>query len=113
SCESPQTLVRFLEGHTPFATQHSVKGAEFENVLVLLGGGWNHYNWPSLMELLHTKRITDRNTKGYHRARNLFYVAISRPKVRLGVLASQTISQVGLAAAADLFGADAVIGLTV
>ena len=106
-------LVRFLEGHTPFATQHSVKGAEFENVLVLLGGGWNHYNWPNLMDLLHTQRITDKNTKGYHRARNLFYVAISRPKVRLAVLATQTISQAGLAAAADLFGASAVIGLTV
>lgn len=106
-------LVRFLEGHTPFATQHSVKGAEFENVLVLLGGGWNHYNWPNLMDLLNTQKITDKNTKGYHRARNLFYVAISRPKVRLAVLATQTISQTGLAAAADLFGADAVIGLTV
>lgn len=105
-------LVRFLDGHTPFATQHSVKGAEFENVLVLLGGGWNHYNWPNLLDLLHTQRITDKNAKGYHRARNLFYVAISRPKVRLAVLATQTISQAGLAAAADLFGAGAVIGLT-
>lgn len=106
-------LVRFLEGHTPFATKHSVKGAEFENVLVLLGGGWNHYNWPNLLELLHTQKITDKNTKGYHRARNLFYVAISRPKVRLAVLATQTISEAGLAAAANLFGADAVIGLPV
>lgn len=106
-------LVRFLEGHTPFATQHSVKGAEFENVLVLLGGGWNHYNWPNLMELLHTQKITEKNTKGYHRARNLFYVAISRPKVRLAVLATQTMSQAGLNAAAHLFGAGAVIGLAV
>lgn len=106
-------LVRFLEGHTPFATHHSVKGAEFENVLVLLGGGWNHYNWPNLMELLHTQKITEKNTKGYHRARNLFYVAISRPKVRLAVLATQTMSQAGLDAAAHLFGAGAVIGLAV
>lgn len=31
-------LVRFVDGFTPFTTQHSVKGAEFENVLVVLGG---------------------------------------------------------------------------
>ncbi len=39
-------VVKFIEKQTSFATQHSVKGAEFENVLVVLGGGWNHYNWP-------------------------------------------------------------------
>ncbi|MBN8945280.1 MAG: AAA family ATPase [Rhizobiales bacterium] len=33
-------LVRFVEGGTPMATQHSVKGAQFENVVVILGGGW-------------------------------------------------------------------------
>ena len=106
-------LVRFLEGHTPFATQHSVKGAEFENVLVLLGGGWNHYNWPQLLELLQTQKITEKNTKGYHRARNLFYVAISRPKVRLAVMATQTVTQAGLQAAAHLFGGDAVVSLKI
>lgn len=101
-------LVRFLEGHTPFATQHSVKGAEFENVLVILGGGWNHYNWPQLLELLETNAITDKNRKGYYRTRNLFYVAVSRPKKRLAVLATQTMSVNALATAARLFGADGV-----
>jgi DNA helicase-2/ATP-dependent DNA helicase PcrA len=106
-------LVRFLEGYTPFATQHSVKGAEFQNVLVLLGGGWNHYNWPQFLELLHTQKITEKNVKGYHRARNLFYVAISRPKVRLAVLATQTVPQAGLQAVAHLFGRDAVVSLEI
>ena len=45
-------LAKFIEGFTPFATQHSVKGAEFENVLIVLGGGWNHYNWPRMLELI-------------------------------------------------------------
>ena len=106
-------LVRFLEGYTPFATQHSVKGAEFQNVLVLLGGGWNHYNWPQFLELLHTQKITEKTVKGYHRARNLFYVAISRPKVRLAVLATQTVPQAGLQAVAHLFGRDAVVSLEI
>jgi len=106
-------LVSFLEGHTPFATQHSVKGAEFENVLVILGGGWNHYNWPQLFELLQTRAITSKNTKGYHRARNLFYVAASRPKKRLAVLATQTMSADALATAGRLFGPGNVVSLTI
>lgn len=50
---------------TSFATQHSVKGAEFENVLVVLGGGWNHYNWPLLLELINTKSLNSKNTQGF------------------------------------------------
>lgn len=104
-------LVKFVEGLTPFATQHSVKGAEFENVLVVLGGGWNHYNWPKLFELLETLGLDKKNTKGYYRARNLFYVAISRPMIRLAVLATQTMSDTALATAVRLFGEDNVEGL--
>lgn len=101
-------VVRYIEGETPFATQHSVKGAEFENVLVVLGGGWNHYNWPQLFELLETKALNDKNTKGYYRARNLFYVSISRPKKRLAVLATQTMSATALKSINRLFGSHQV-----
>jgi len=106
------SLVRFVERQTPFATQHSVKGAEFENVLVVLGGGWNHYNWPQFLDLMHTKAINAKNAKGYHRARNLFYVSISRPMKRLAVLATQTLSDTALQAASDLFGNEHVHGLS-
>lgn len=97
-------LARFLEKQTPFATQHSVKGAQFENVLVVLGGGWNHYNWPLLLELIETKALTPANGKGFYRARNLFYVSISRPMKRLAVLATQTLSATALKTATKLFG---------
>src|SRR5690606_15290157 len=37
-----QKLYEYLEGQTPFSTQHKTKGAEFDNVLVVLdNGGWN------------------------------------------------------------------------
>lgn len=97
-------LVRFINEQTSFATQHSVKGAEFENVLVVLGGGWNHYNWPLLLELIETKALTAASTKGFYRARNLFYVSISRPMKRLAVLATQTLSATALTTATKLFG---------
>lgn len=106
-------LVKFIERQTPFATQHSVKGAEFENVLVVLGGGWNHYNWPQLLELIKSKSLTNKNIKGYYRARNLFYVSISRPMTRLAVLATQSMSETALETAKYLFGNDYVEELAI
>jgi len=106
-------VVKFVEKRTPFATQHSVKGAEFENVLVVLGGGWNHYNWPQLFELLETGALNANNTKGFYRSRNLFYVAISRPMTRLAVLATQTLSNTALAAVSRVFGKNNVEALAI
>ena len=106
-------VVKFIEKQTPFATQHSVKGAEFENVLVVLGGGWNHYNWPQLLELIETHALNEKNTKGFYRARNLFYVSISRPMTRLAVLATQTMPDTALAAVNRLFGKENVESLNI
>ncbi len=105
------SLVEFINGFTPFATQHSVKGAEFENVLVILSGGWNHYNWPKFLELLQTGSVSAKDLPGFMRARNLFYVAVSRPKIRLAVLATQALSSNALSAAATIFGPDNVISI--
>ncbi|MET3375456.1 DNA helicase-2/ATP-dependent DNA helicase PcrA [Variovorax boronicumulans] len=105
-------LTKFIEGSTPFATQHSVKGAEFENVLVVLGGGWNHYNWPQMLELMQTGALTDKNRKGFYRARNLFYVGLSRPKKRLAVLLTQKLPGDALSTLDRLFGAHAVHSVT-
>lgn len=98
------SLVRFVDGFTPFATQHSVKGAEFENVLVVFGGGWNHYNWPRMLEYMAAgAKPTAAHQKGFNRARNLFYVSVSRPKRRLAVLFTQTMSDKSLGVLNMLF----------
>ena len=104
-------LVEFIDGFTPFATQHSVKGAEFENVLVILSGGWNHYNWPKFLELLRTGDVKDKDKGAYFRARNLFYVAVSRPKKRLAILATQALNENALGAATHLFGEQQVVAV--
>lgn len=97
-------LVRFVDGFTPFATQHSVKGAEFENVLIVFGGGWNHYNWPRMLEyMVAGSKPTAAHQKGFNRARNLFYVSVSRPKCRLAVLFTQTMSEKSLGVLNMLF----------
>jgi len=104
-------VVDFINGYTPFATQHSVKGAEFENVLVILSGGWNQYNWPRFLDYFTTGNVPAKDQAGYYRARNLLYVALSRPKKRLAVLATQTLNENALTSASHLFGQESVIEL--
>ena len=106
-------LVEFINGFTPFATQHSVKGAQFENVLVVLSGGWNHYNWPRFLEYFATGKIPAKDQAGHFRARNLFYVALSRPQKRLAVLATQRLSNDALSAATTLFTTQNVVALPI
>ena len=86
-------LVGYLDGHTPFTTKHSVKGDEFDNVLVVLGRGWNKYNFDQYLQW-HSKPATIPKGKEatFERNRNLFYVACSRPKTRLALLFTQVLS---------------------
>ncbi|RZT46458.1 DNA helicase-2/ATP-dependent DNA helicase PcrA [Sphingomonas sp. BK036] len=100
----------FIDGHTPFATKHGVKGAEFENVLVIVGRGWNKYNFGQMLEWLDPGPPGDK-TASFESNRNLFYVACSRPKRRLALLFTQVLSQAALAKVLDLFGAENVIAL--
>ncbi len=104
-------LDRFVDGHTPFATKHSVKGDEFENVLVVLGRGWNLYNFNQYLELAAAPDglgIDDR--KAYERNRNLFYVSCSRSTTRLALLFTQILSGGALATLKNWFGDDLVVG---
>ena len=72
-------LTKFIEEKTPFSTQHVVKGAEFDNVLVVLGRGWNQYNWNQMLEFMENG-YSDNKKDSFEKNRNLFYVACSRAK---------------------------------
>src|SRR3546814_9656565 len=85
-------LDRFIDGHTPFATKHGVKGAEFENVLVVVGRGWNKYNFAQMLEWIDAGPPPDK-LEFFENNRNLFYVACSRPKVRLALLFTQVLTR--------------------
>ena len=71
---------RYLDGHSPFETKHGVKGAEFENVLVVIGRGWNQYNFGEMLELAGAQAVPAAKQAAFERNRNLFYVACSRPE---------------------------------
>lgn len=100
-------LTRFIDGHTPFATKHGVKGAEFDNVLVVLGRGWNQYNFSQMLEWAGGQ-IPEDKIDAFHRNRNLFYVACSRPKTRLALLFTQKLSDKALNTLRAWFGAGAI-----
>ncbi len=85
-------LSKYLDNKTPFSTKHGVKGAEFENVLVVCGRGWNNYNWNQYLTWVNNDTPNDREA-AYERNRNLFYVACSRPKNRLCILFTQELEQ--------------------
>ena len=101
------SLALFVNDHTPFSTKHGVKGAEFENVLVVLGRGWNHYNWNQFLEWFPNRFPADK-ADSYERNRNLFYVACSRPKKRLALLFTQELSEVALGTLRSWFGEENV-----
>uniref|UniRef100_A0A7C1XDD4 DNA 3'-5' helicase II n=1 Tax=Pseudomonas graminis TaxID=158627 RepID=A0A7C1XDD4_9PSED len=103
-------LNRFIDGHTPFATKHGVKGAEFENVIVVLGRGWNKYNFGQMLEWMNGGPPADR-LEMYENNRNLFYVACSRPKSRLALLFTQLLSPKALDTLTDWFGERNVVEL--
>jgi DNA helicase-2/ATP-dependent DNA helicase PcrA len=98
-------VYNYLEGFTPFSTQHKTKGNEFENVLVILDNGkWAKYNF----EYLFTNR-TDKESV-LHRTQKLFYVCCTRAKENLAVYYNNPSQQV-LETAKNWFGVQNTINL--
>lgn len=104
-------LFRYHSGHSPFETKHGVKGAQFENVLIVVGRGWNKYNFGEMLELFASEAVPAAKRQAFIRNRNLFYVACSRPKKRLAVLFTQELSDRALQTVNNWFGGDRVTAL--
>jgi DNA helicase-2/ATP-dependent DNA helicase PcrA len=102
-------LSKFIEEKTPFSTKHGVKGAEFDNVLVVLGRGWNQYNWNQLLEFMENG-YPDNKKDSFERNRNLFYVACSRAKHNLTLLITQELSDEALTRLSYLFEGHQEVG---
>lgn len=115
-----QKLYEYLEGQTPFSTQHKVKGAEFNNVLVILdNGNWNDYNFNYLFnkeniyqELIDGKSKTKSKLESFprvlDRTQKIFYVCCTRAKENLAVFFHNPGEQV-VEKAKIWFGNDNVI----
>ncbi len=97
-----QNLYDYLEGKTPFSTQHKTKGTEFNNVLVILdNGGWNNYNFQNLFLNSGTQSVLKRT-------QNIFYVCCTRTKDNLAVFYHNPSQQV-IDNATEWFGVNNII----
>lgn len=99
-----QKLYNYLEGYTPFSTQHKTKGAEFDNVLVILdNGGWNNYNFGNLFLESGSESVLQRSQK-------IFYVCCTRAKENLAVFFHNPSSSV-ISKAKIWFGDENVVDI--
>jgi len=84
---------------TPFSTKHGTKGAEFENVLVVIDdGAWNMYSFDKYFA------GDTSNENKFRRTRNLFYVVCSRAEQNLAVLALSELQSNSRVKLNELFG---------
>ena len=76
--------IDFLYPEALFSTEHGVKGEEYDNVVFVIGRGWNQYQFETYAPMITGKApIPSGKQTSFERNRNLFYVCCSRPKKRL------------------------------
>jgi DNA helicase-2/ATP-dependent DNA helicase PcrA len=100
-----QSLKKYIDDLTIFSTKHGVKGAEFDNVVVVFGKGWNLYNFGEMLSM-HAERdsLKDKALARYERSRNLFYVATSRAKHHLALLFTEHLDDTAMEALMEIAG---------
>ena len=69
--------IEYLKDFSPNSTQHSVKGSEYDNVLLILESNWNKYDFKTLFNK------GSKNDNVILRTKKLFYVCITRAKKNL------------------------------
>ncbi|WP_309130847.1 UvrD-helicase domain-containing protein [Brevibacterium sp.] len=108
-CEVPfeeiARLYEYVEDHSPYSTQHGVKGSEWDNIFVSLdNGGWNMYNFEKLMA------APDSDGSIESRSRMMLYVTCSRAKENLLVYVHKP-TLATLATAEEWFGVGNVLAV--
>lgn len=74
--------IAFFKPDAVYSTDHGVKGEEYDNVLWVMGRGWNNYQFDKYMGC-NPLTLQGKDYDAYVRNRNLFYVCCSRPRKRL------------------------------
>ena len=97
--------VLYLKEFSPICTQHSVKGSEYDNVLLVLESDWNKYDFRTLFGKGSPNSNVQKRTK------KLFYVCITRAKKNLIIYMPTDDSDI-LEKAKEYFGEENVIELS-
>lgn len=100
--------IEFQKPETAYSTDHGVKGEEYNNVILIMGRGWNNYKFD---ELLYQKPelIGENDRTAYIRNRNLFYVCCSRPKKRLAIFITVPVNGSFRSYLNNIFGAENIM----
>jgi DNA helicase len=99
------SMMQYKNELTPFSTQHGTKGAEYDNVIVVLDeGSWRIYDYESAI----TRNSNGKKNSVYDRSLNILYVSLSRARNNLAVLMVGPNNGI-LHTACDIFGEDNVI----
>lgn len=100
------SLNEFIEDLTPFSTKHGVKGAEYDNVLVVIDDtSWNQYSFNDVFGNKQNK--LDR----YNRTRNLLYVCCSRAKDKLALLSLSNMDAAAMGTINNWFGSENIYNI--
>ncbi|MBF4459019.1 UvrD-helicase domain-containing protein [Pseudoclavibacter sp. VKM Ac-2867] len=107
-----RALRSYLEDSTVFSTKHSVKGAEFDDVIVLIGRGWTKYDFAKMIAAHSPQSKPElRQAGSFPHSRNLFYVSASRAKHNLALLFVQELSGDAIEVLEDWAGRENVISI--
>jgi len=91
------SFIDYADQHTPFSTKHGVKGAEYENVLVIVDDTlWRNYSFAGVFS-------GNDSAQRLERSRKLLYVCFSRAISGLAVVCLNQLN------AAELAGAKALL----
>ncbi|WP_081703961.1 UvrD-helicase domain-containing protein [Leifsonia aquatica] len=107
-----RALRSYLADNTVFSTKHSVKGAEFDDVIVLIGRGWASYDFARMISgYARESEREPKELRSFERSRNLFYVAASRAKHNLALLFVQELDDDALAVLTGWVGPENVVSI--
>ena len=103
--EQYRKSVFYLKEFSPICTQHSVKGSEYDNVLLVLESDWKKYDFNTLFGRGSS------NSNVQLRTKKLFYVCITRAKENLIIYMPTNDFDI-LRKAKELFGEENVIDIS-
>ncbi|OFJ99107.1 hypothetical protein HMPREF2836_05965 [Rothia sp. HMSC065C12] len=100
-----RSMMNYRNEVTPFSTQHGTKGAEYDDVIVVLdNGNWMQYNLESAL----THNSNNKKDSVYARSLNILYVSLSRARNNLVVFMMNPDATV-LNTACNIFGKSNVV----
>lgn len=112
SYSETRALYSYLDDSTIFSTKHSVKGAEFDDVVVVAGRGWSKYDFAEMLSAYAPQSSPElKEANSFEPSRNLFYVSASRAKHNLALLFVQELHDDTLAVLSDWVGPENIVSI--